>query len=161
MESKKQFLALVNHPYKFRLYLLSKLPAAYFSGIKIKSCTEEECITSIPFKWLTQNPFRSTYFASLSMAAELSTGALVLSNIFKRKPEISSLVTKMEANYFKKATGRIFFKCDQGMAITEAVNEALSNPEGSTITVKSSGRNEAGEIVAVFIFTWSFRVRKK
>ena len=161
MESKKKFLSLVNHPFKFGMYLFSKLPAAYFSGVRIKNCTEEECLTSIPFKWLTQNPFRSTYFASLSMAAELSTGALVLSNIYQRKPGISSLVTKMEANYFKKATGRIFFKCDQGRAISEAINMACTNTEGSTITVKSSGRNELGEIVAVFIFTWSFRVRKR
>ena len=106
------------------MYLLYKLPAAFFSGIKVKECTAGKMYTSVPYKWLTQNPFRSTYFASLAMAAEMSTGALALSNIYKKKPAISMLVTKMEANYFKKATGITFFTCEEGLQIANAVNEA-------------------------------------
>jgi hypothetical protein len=79
----------------------------------VKEINEEKCIASVPYKWLTQNPFRSTYFASLAMAAEMSTGTIALSNVYKRKPSISMLVTKMEANYFKKATGTIFFNFEQ------------------------------------------------
>ena len=60
----------------------------------------EKCITSVPYKWLTQNPFRSTYFASLAMAAEMSTGILALSNVYKRNPPFSMLVIKMEASLF-------------------------------------------------------------
>ena len=88
MQSKNKFQNLVNHPFKFRMYLLYKLPAAFFSGVKIKECTQEKCITSVPYKWLTQNPFRSTYLASLAMAAEMSTGTLALSNTYKKVPAI-------------------------------------------------------------------------
>lgn len=157
MPGKKQFSDLVNNRFKFRLYLLTKLPAAFFSGVRVTSFTAEEATTVIPFKWLTQNPFRSTYFASLSMAAEMSTGLLALHNIYKRQPAVSMLITKMEANYFKKAVGKTWFTCNQGIDIQEAVQQAIDGGEGTTVTIKSTGRNAEGEIVALFLFTWSFR----
>jgi len=139
------------------MYLLFELPAAFFSGIKVKEINEEKCIISVPYKWLTQNPFRSIYFASLAMAAEMSTGAIALSNVYKRKPSISMLVTKMEATYFKKATGTIFFTCEQGKEIALIIDEAVETGEGKSIVAKSTGKNESGDIVAEFLFTWSFK----
>ena len=157
MPEKNKFSNLVRSSFKFRLYLLTKLPAAFFSGIKVTSFTPEEVTTVVPYKWLTQNPFRSTYFASLAMAAEMSTGLLALNSIYKKKPAVSMLVTKMEATYFKKAVGKTYFTCDQGIDIKEAVQEAIDGSEGTTVTIKSTGRNAEGEIVALFLFTWSFR----
>ncbi len=157
--SQQQFFKLINHPFKFNLYLFHKLPAAYFSGVRVKELDEEKCITSVPFKWLTQNPFRSTYFASLAMAAEMSTGTLALSNVYKRVPNVSMLVTKMEASYFKKAIGTIYFTCEQGKEITDVVNDAISSGEGKSIVAKSTGRNKNHEVVAEFLFTWSFKAK--
>lgn len=137
-----------------------KLPAAFFSGIRIKEITKEKCTTSVPFKWLTQNPFRSTYFASLAMAAEMSTGVLALMNTHKKVPPISMLVTKMEANYFKKAKEKTFFTCIQGKEIARAVEESFTTKESQTITVKSTGKNEKDELIAEFFFTWSFKTKK-
>ena len=136
-----------------------KLPAAFFSGIKIRELGEERCITSVPYKWLTQNPFRSTYFASLAMAAEMSTGMLALSNVYKRIPPISMLVTKMEAVYFKKATGITFFFSDDGKAITALIEETVATGEAKKIIAKSAGLDIHGELVAEFLFTWSFRAK--
>ena len=155
--SQQSFFKLVNHPFKFNLFLFYKLPAAFFSGVRVRDLAEEKCVTSVPFKWLTQNPFRSTYFASLAMAAEMSTGVIALSNVHKRKPSISMLVTKMEATYFKKTTGTVFFTCEQGKEITSIIDEAVATGEGKTIIAKSTGKNKSGEIVAEFLFTWSFK----
>ena len=157
--SQQKFFKLANHPFKFRMYLLFKLPAAFFSGIKVKEINEERCVTSVPYKWLTQNPFRSVYFASLAMAAEMSTGATALSNVYERKPPVSMLVTKMEATYYKKATGTIFFTCEQGKEIASIIDEAVATGEGKSIIAKSTGKNKSGEIVAEFLFTWSFKTK--
>ena len=161
MEEKNKMLSLANSPFKFRMYLFYKLPAAFFSGIKIRKITIEKCTTSVPYKWLTQNPFRSTYFASLAMAAELSTGALALINVYNRNPAISMLVTKMEANYFKKATGITFFTCEDGLQIANTVDDAAKGIEGKTITIKTIGKNKNDELVAEFLFTWSFKCRDR
>jgi hypothetical protein len=138
---------------------LYRLPAAFFSGVKIREIDEERCVTSVPYKWLTQNPFRSTYFASLAMAAEMSTGTLALSNSYKRIPGISMLVTKMEAAYFKKATGTTYFTCDNGKEMTASIDEAALTGEAKKIIAKSTGTDKNGELVAEFLFTWSFKAR--
>lgn len=161
MEEKNRFLALVSSSFKFRMYLLFKLPSAFFSGVKVREITNERCITSVPYKWLTQNPFRSTYFASLSMAAEMSTGALAMMNTYKRHPPVSMLITKMEASYLKKAKDITFFICEEGFAISNAVKEAGNGKEGKIIMVKSIGKNKNGEIIAEFFFTWSIKVKLK
>ena len=70
------FIKLMKHPVKFRIFLFTKLPAAYFAGVRVRELDEKKCMVTVPYKWLSQNPFRSTYFACLSMAAEMSTGAL-------------------------------------------------------------------------------------
>ena len=160
MQPENKFLALANHSFKFRMYLLYKLPAAFFSGIRIREINTEKCTTSVPYKWLTQNPFRSTYFASLAMAAEMSTGVLALINVYKREPAVSMLVTKMEANYFKKANGTSFFTCEDGLKIANTVNEAITSGEGKVINVKATGRNKNDELIAEFLFTWSFKAKK-
>lgn len=156
-EEKNKLISLVNSPFKFRMYLLFKLPAAFFSGVRVKVIAREKCTTSVPYKWLTQNPFRSTYFASLAMAAEMSTGVLALINTYQKRPAISMLVTKMEAMYFKKATGITFFTCEQGLQIENTIGESCNSGEGKIITVKSIGKNKNGELIAEFLFTWSFK----
>jgi hypothetical protein len=72
----QQFLALTRQGWKFRLFMLQKLPAAYFSGVRVREIRPEYARVSVPYRWFSQNPFRSTYFACLSMAAEMSTGLL-------------------------------------------------------------------------------------
>src|SRR5678816_3198218 len=118
MESNFQlFSRQMTSPLKFRMFLLSKLPSAYFSGVRVKSLDENKCEVSVPYKWFTQNPFRSTYFACLSMAAEMSTGVLALAHLYERKPAVSMLVVKVESAYFKKAKDRTYFTCEDGAEI--------------------------------------------
>lgn len=155
-----QFFALVRNPIKFRLFLLKNLPAAYFSGLKIEAVSDESSIISVPYKWFTRNPFRCTYFACLSMAAEMSTGILALGNIYKLSPKVSMLVTGIEGKFYKRATGRTLFICTEGIAIRQAVDISISTSESQTVKVLSSGFNQQNELVAEFWVTWSFKVKK-
>ncbi|MBX3256986.1 MAG: DUF4442 domain-containing protein [Chitinophagaceae bacterium] len=155
------FVKMVNNPFRFRLFLLTKVPSAYFAGVRIKSISPDKCVVTVPYKWFSTNPFRSTYFACLAMAAEMSTGALAMAQVYKRKPSISMLITDMTAEYYKKATGITTFVCRDGIALRDAVEEAIATDGSNIITVKSSGTNAAGEMVAHFTFTWSLKVRQK
>ena len=153
------FIALMKHPVKFRIFLLLKLPVAFFSGVRIENMDEDSCAVRIPYKWFTQNPFHSTYFACLAMAAEMSTGALAMAHIYKRIPGISMLVIKLEATYFKKAIGKTVFVCAQGQEFKNAIQKAVDSGEPQTVSAKSTGRNKQGEIVAEFFVTWSFKAK--
>jgi len=153
------FKKQITNPIKYRLFMLSKLPMAYMSGLKIVSFTEQTAMIAVKFKWLNQNPFKSIYFAVLSMAAELSTGILAFGQIYKRNPSVSMLVVKLEADFYKKATGKIEFICMDGNKISEAINECIAQQKGVTIQCTSIGKNNNGEEVARFIFTWSFKAK--
>jgi hypothetical protein len=113
----------------------------------------------VPFTWFSQNPFKSTYFACLAMAAEMSTGLLGLMHVHGRLPAVSMLVVKLEGNFFKKATGLTLFTCADGDTIKRTIEHAVNSKESSMVTVNSLGRNTAGEIVAEFAVTWSFKVK--
>jgi hypothetical protein len=157
----EEFIRFSGNSFQFRLFLLSKLPSAFFSGIHIRSMDEAKCEVTVPYRWFTRNPFRSTYFACLSMAAEMSTGALAMAHVHKREPSISMLVVKTEAFFYKKATGKTVFVCDEGISIRETIDQAVISGEGQTITVKTTGWSESGERVAEFLITWSFKARIK
>ncbi|HEX7846534.1 MAG TPA: DUF4442 domain-containing protein [Chitinophagaceae bacterium] len=149
----------MKHTLKLRMFLLSKLPSAYFAGVRVREVNETKCEVTVPYKWFSQNPFRSTYFACLSMAAEMSTGALAMAHLYKRKPAVSMLVVKVESEYFKKATGRTIFICEAGDEMKKAIEETIVTGEAKTIRARSIGTNEAGETVAEFYITWSFKAK--
>jgi hypothetical protein len=143
-----------------RLFMLSKLPSAYFAGIKIESLDENQALISVRQKWFNKNPFHSIYFAILSMAAEISTGILCMGCIYKLTPSVSMLIVKSEGLFYKKATGKIFFACSDGMAVNNVTETAVAANEAKTVTCHSIGRNDKGEMVAEFYFTWSLKPKK-
>ncbi len=158
----QDFLKLVANKFKFHyLFMLHKLPAAFFSGVRLASIDENKCVVTVKYKWFSQNPFKSTYFACLSMAAEMSTGVLALGNIWKRKPGISMLVVSVDSKYFKKATDITTFTCNDGQLFTQLINETVATNQPVTVVSKSDGYNKAGELVASFVITWSFKVKSK
>lgn len=156
-----EFIKMMNHPFKLRWFLFTRLPSAYFSGVRLRHIDESKAVTTVPYKWFSQNPFRSTYFACLSMAAELSTGTLAMSSLYKRNPAVSMLVVKVESEYFKKATGLTSFTCKDGQLFQDVVEQCIRTNEAATVRAKSEGVNSKGEIIAEFYITWSFKVKSK
>lgn len=157
----KSFIEKQKHPVTSRMFLLTKLPSAFFSGVRVRYLDEEKCVATVPYKWFSQNPFRSTYFACLSMAAEMSTGALALAHLYKITPPVSMLVVKVESEYFKKAIGRTSFICEDGKLFQQAIEEAIQTGEPRVVKTKSVGTNKEGEVVAEFFITWSFKSKRQ
>lgn len=153
------FIKLMMHPVKFRLFLFFKLPSAFFSGVRLRDIDAGQCRVSVPYKWFSQNPFKSTYFACLAMAAEMSTGVLGMMQLHKRTPAVSMLVVGLEANYHKKATERTNFICEDGALIQKAVEETIATGEARIVRATSVGKNTKGEVIAEFFITWSFKAK--
>ncbi|WP_188458981.1 DUF4442 domain-containing protein [Psychroflexus planctonicus] len=146
-------------PKKINTFLLLKLPSAWFCGVRLTEISSAKSIACVKLKWINQNPFNSMYFAVQAMAAELTTGALVMQSIQKEKRKISMLVAENKAEFLKKAKGRIHFSCQDGKALDEAMKRCLTQDEGSTIWMKSIGVNEQNECVAVFHFKWTLKLK--
>jgi len=146
-------------PKKVNLFMLFKLPLAYIGGVRIKTLSKEEATVSITHKWMNQNPFQSMFWAAQGMAAEMSTGVLVMKAIEDSKEKISMLVTHQEANFYKKAKGKILFTCAGGNEISEAIKTSKETKEGQVVVLTSEGKNEEGLVVSKFSFEWSLKVK--
>jgi hypothetical protein len=155
-----QFVQKISNPIRFGFFLATKLPAAFFVGLRLNQIDEEQCTIGVRHSWFSKNPFRSMYFAAEAMAAEMSIGLLAFGYIYKQPSTVSMLVIKMEADYFKKGTGKLRFTCNDGKAIENAIAETLRTGQGITLICESVGKNEADQTVATFKFTWSFKAKK-
>ena len=156
--SAEAFRQQVLSPARLRLFMLQKLPMAWLAGLRLTQLSASSATVTVPFKYLTQNPFRSIYFACLAMAAELASGMLAMLHTQGGGP-VSMLVVGLEAEFSKKAVGLISFVCADGAAIAQAIAESRASGEGRTVVATSVGTDAAGEVVAVFRVRWSFRAR--
>ncbi|MFM2268062.1 MAG: hypothetical protein RL757_1503 [Bacteroidota bacterium] len=153
-------ISTYNTGWKMTYWLFTKLPAAWFMGVRVGEVDTQAAwaTATIPMGWRSQNPFRSIYFAAQAAAAELSTGllaTLALAQYPNRKN--SMLVTEFNAQYLKKANTKCTFRCDDGAAVMEAVRTAVETNTPQVLTMTSTGRNQAGDIVSIVRVTWSFK----
>ena len=146
-------------PSKLNTYLLFKLPSAYLTGVRTKHIDDTTCVVSVKHRWINQNPFNSMFWAVQGMAAELTTGALVMKKIRESGKRISMLVANNNASFTKKATGRITFKCEEGLKIDEAIKKAVESGEGQTVWLNANGVNKDGVEVSSFNFEWTLKVK--
>lgn len=146
---------------KMNKYLMFKLPSAFFCGVKLRTLNSTKAVVTVKHKWINQNPFSSLYFAVQSMAAELTTGALVIKKIKESGKNISMLVTNHNGKFTKKAVGLITFTCSDGTLINSALQRTISTGEGQTIRMKSVGLNENGEQVSEYEFEWSIKLKSQ
>ncbi len=146
-------------PWGFWLYLWKELPLAAFAGLKLRSLDEGGCTVMLPGGWRTQNPFRSTYFAAQSMAAEMSTGAPAMVLARGSEARISMLVTGITARFTKKIAGPSQFTFREIGEMAAAVERAAQTGEPASYTARSIGRNVNGDIASEFEIEWSFKRR--
>lgn len=145
---------------KINTFNIFKLPAVILMGVRVESIDNDACIVKVKHRWINQNPFKSMFWAVQGMAAELSTGALVMGKIQECGKKVSMLVTSNNAVFTKKATGKITFTCSDGNLIDDALWRAVETSEGQTIWMTSVGVNEDGVEVSTFSFQWSVKVKK-
>ena len=144
---------------QFNKKMIYQLPSAYFCGVRLHSLNQQVCKTSVKFKWINKNPFKSIYFAVLAMSAELSTAMFVLKYTAESNVDFSTLILGVNAQFLKKATGKIYFICDEGDGVQNYVKQAITTKEGVPFTLKSIGVNSEGEEVAKFEFQWSIKTK--
>ena len=146
---------------RFNSFLFFKLPAAWWCGVRLKHLDEYSATVAVRHRWINQNPFKSMFWAVQGMAAELSTGALVIDKIQGNGVPISMLVASNKAVFTKKARGLITFTCHDGQQLADVLDEVLNCDEGRTCWMTSRGVNEDGVEVATFQFEWTLKRKTK
>lgn len=146
-------------PSKLNTFTMFKLPSAFLCGVRTKVLNEAQCITTVKHKWINQNPFKSMFWAVQGMAAEFSTGAIMIMKIKNSGKKVSMLVTSNNATFTKKATGKITFVCNDGAKVDAVLAEAIKTGEGQAFWMQSIGTNKDGVVVSTFNFEWSIKVK--
>jgi hypothetical protein len=152
------FLRQVNTSWKMQFFMFLRLPAAWFMGLHVKRCDLVKCEVALPFRWRSQNPFKSTYFAAQCAAGEMSTGLLAMAHI-EEAGKVSMLVTHIEAEFFKKANQKLLFICTEGSEIQAVVQKAIQTGEGHVFRATSVGVLPDGQIASKVYVTWSFKAK--
>ncbi len=157
--SKTNISTLFKSNWKLRLFFIRHLPMAFLAGLRVKSFDEKSAVVTLPFTYLTKNPFRSIYFAAQAMAAEFSTAVICLQTLEKYETDLSLLVVGLKAEFVKKATGLISYTCQKPEKQDSILEQCILQKSAEEITFTSTGRNKSGEKVAEFHITWSFKPR--
>lgn len=144
-------------PSAINRYTLFKLPAAYFTGVRVRSINDESCKVTVRLRWSNKNPFRSMFWAVQGMAAELSTGVLLMRSLSQKNTKASMLVIQTKATFSKKAVGNIIFDCTQGTKISETITAAQKEPQ--QVWLHAKGIDESGDEVCSFSFLWSIKIK--
>ena len=144
-------------PSSVKWFTLFKLPAAYFTGVRVQKISDTSCSVRVRLKWANQNPFRSMFWAVQGMAAELSTGALIMRLLSKTDLKFSMLLIETNATFSKKAVGTIRFDCTQGEEISSVIQKAVNEPQ--QIWLHAKGVDDAGDEVSSFSFLWSLKIK--
>ena len=146
---------------KLNSFLFFKLPSAFLCGVRVKEINNEVCKATVTHRWINQNPFNSMYFAVQAMAAELTTGALVMNQIQQSGQKISMLVANNKSSFSKKATGKITFICNEGILVKESIAKAIETGEGQAFWLKSIGYNQDNIQVSEMHFEWTVKIKNK
>lgn len=155
---QKKFRDQSINPWLFRTFLFFKIPLGWISGMKIKSLDPHQAITTINFNWLNQNPFKSMYFGSQSMAAELATGSIVLMAVKDSSPTVKAIIVGNDAEFVKKAKERVFFSCNEGTEVFAAIKECQQTNHPVKLKLRVEGKTKNGTLVSAFHFNWIFSV---
>ena len=145
-------------PSKINTFNMFKLPAAFFTGVRVKSITKDTCVVNVKHKWVNQNPFKSMFWAVQGMAAELSTGALIMAALHQSGIKASMLLIENKATFAKKAVGKIIFSCTQEKQINEVIAKTRMNGP-QQIWLYAAGVDAAGDEVSSFAFLWSIKAK--
>lgn len=157
---KESYRKLVLSPF-FKAGLLKELPMASIAGLKITELDDEQCKVTVPYKYINKNPFNTTYWAVLGMAAEMASGALVQMYTHKSDPSISMFVTGCDGKFVKRAVGVTTFICNDGLLIASTIQKAIDTNEAQTIPSNVKGYDNNGELLVDFNFEWSIKARSK
>jgi hypothetical protein len=145
----------LRNKWKLRLWMLRKLPMGLLSGMYITALDASHCTVLLKDRWWIHNPFRSVFWAVMSMAAELSTGALLVTQA--QPAGIQFILVGFEAKFLKKAKGKSFYFCHTGEEVARAISNTLNTTAPTIITLPVLAQDTSGALLAEFKCYWQLR----
>lgn len=158
--NKEEYRKMVLSPL-FKVGMLKVMPMGTIAGLKIIELDDDQCKVTVPYSHINKNPFNTTYWAVLGMAAEMASGAMVQMFTHKISPSVSMFVTGCDAKFVKRAVGVTTFICNDGQLISETIKKAIDTKEPQTVQSNVKGYDKDNVLLVDFNFEWSLKARSK
>ena len=147
-------------PKGINIFTFFNLPSAWWSGVRVEKITPAKCDVKVNLLWINKNPFNSMFWAVQGMAAELSTGVLIMQEAKDLNIKISMLVINNKANFTKKAKGKLVFFCRPSDSIKNTFQNLLETKNPQKLWLQSRGIDEKGDTVSTFDFEWTLLLKQ-
>ena len=121
--------ATVTHTAYLRYFGFTKIPLLYYTRPTVIELSDERVVIRIPLRRRTKNHLGSMYFAALAVGADCSVGLLAVALIKQQREKISFIFRDFNAEFYRRATGNVYFSCNQGREIAALVNIAAASDE--------------------------------
>ncbi len=146
---------------KLRLFGLLKVPVLFFVSPSVRELSDSRCVIRIPLNRRTRNHLHSMYFGVLACGADAAGGLLAMHHIEKKaRGKVSLIFKDFRADFLKRAEGDTDFTCQDGHALSELVQQAISTGErqSASIQITATTPKQCGEEpVAQFVLTISLK----
>jgi hypothetical protein len=147
-----------------RNFGLTKVPLIFYCRPSVVELTEETTIIKIPYKRRNKNHLKSIYFGVLAVGADIAGGVLAMDLIRKSGRRISLIFKDFKADFLKRPEGDTHFTCNDGVAISKLIEEAIKTGERVNMPLKITAtvpKIFGSEPVAEFILTLSLKDKTK
>lgn len=146
---------------KIKGFSLLKIPLIFFCQPKVIELNEEACSVLIPLNYRTRNHLKSMYFGVLAVGADLAGGLSAMTEIEKSKRNISLVFKNFQANFLRRPTDDVIFRCEMVPQIKNLVQKTIHTKEREELALKIyafENKNHEDK-VAEFILTLSLKCR--
>ena len=142
-----------------RLFGLLKIPMVFSMSPSVMESSPEKIVIKVPLNRRNKNHVNTMYVGVLAGAADVTVGYLAINAIKRSGEKVSFVIRDMKVNFLKRADGDVFFSCEDGKIIQDAVQEAINTGIRVNLPVKITAivPSKQSEPVATFDLTISLK----
>lgn len=149
---------------QLRAFGLAKIPLLFLVGPSVLEINHDRCAIKIGLNRLTKNHLGSMYFGVLAIGADCAAGLLAMKYIKESEREVSLIFQDFQAEFLKRAHEDVIFSCDEGKAVRELVEAALTKGERVSAPIHvtawpARAGSGSGEPLAKFVLTMSLKAK--
>ena len=110
-------------------FLKTNVPMIEYSNLQVITINENQCIVMIPFTHKTKNHVNSMYFGALAIGAEVSAGLIPFYQLKSNNINSTVLFKNFTANFLKRPEEDVYFVCNEGETVSQAIEKAINTKE--------------------------------
>ncbi len=154
IETLKQNLML-------KAFGLVKIPMIFACRAKLLELNSSRVRVRIPLNYFTKNHHGSMYFGALAVGADLAGAAMAIKLIRDSRKNVTFIFKDFQAQFHKRPEGDVEFLCEDGEAIHDLVNKAITTAErvNTSVKIRATVPKISQELVAEFVLTLSLKLK--